>query len=148
MRSRLLRGLAMHLQANGIGVWKESGSYSAAEIGITLHAVPQQPDGIITLSAYGVDDDPALSDSIEGVQVRVRRGGANPTPTNDLADRIFNLLHGAHDFRLPSPDDDPGVWVVQCLRRSHVSGGQDQNNRWSDLQNFYITVHYPSANRT
>lgn len=148
MRNRFLWGVALLIDANTPAVWRPTGAYSSSEIGIVLHAVPQKPESVVTLSAYSVSDDPSLSDSVLGLQVRARRGGEDPTPTNDLADALFDLLHGLHDVDLPSPDADPGVRVVQMLRRSQVSGGQDQNKRWSDIQNFYATVHYPSINRT
>lgn len=148
MRNRFLKGVALHLAAHGIGIWGEDAAYSPGQLGIVLDARPQSPADVITLSAYTVDDDPSLSDTTLGLQVWVRRDGQDPRGKNDTADQVFDLLHGAHDFRLPSADGDPGVWVVQCLRRSQVSGGQDENGRWSDIQNFYVDVHYPSRNRT
>jgi len=144
----MLKGFAQLIEMHTIAVFKDSGSYASNEVGITIQAVPDQPDGVIALSAYSVTDDPTLSDSVFGLQARVRRGGANPTPTNDLADELFDLLHGLADFELPAVDGWAGVWVVSCERRSQVSGGQDRNNRWSDIQNFHVTIHAPSANRT
>lgn len=147
LRTRMLKGFAQLIDMHTNAVWLESGSYAEGVIGITIQAVPERPDGVVTLSAYSVTDDPALSDSVIGLQVRVRRGGANPTPTNDLADELFDLLHGLSDFELPAVEDERGVWVVSCVRRSQVPGGQDGNRRWSDIQNFYVTIHAPSAHR-
>lgn len=148
MRTRFLKGVALHLDGHGIGVWRDGGKHPDGELGIVLQGRPQSPVDIISLSAYTVTDDPAMSDTTLGLQVWVRRDGQNPATTNRTADDVFDLLHGSHDYRLPSPDADPGVWVVQCLRRSQVSGGQDENDRWADIQNFYVDVHYPSRNRT
>ncbi|WP_293782601.1 minor capsid protein [uncultured Aeromicrobium sp.] len=147
MRNRFLQGVALHLSMHGIGTYAEDGLYADGDLGIVLHARPQSPPDVISLSAYTVDDDPSLSDTTLGLQVWVRRDSQDPTVTSGTADAVFDLLHGAHDFRLPSPDDEPGVWVVQCLRRSQVSGGQDESDRWADIQNFYVTIHYPSAHR-
>lgn len=151
MDELFLTGIARHLAAHGTGVWDADGAYTGDQLGIVLQARPASPANIISLSAYGVDDDPSLSDSVVGLQVWVRRDGHDPRPVGRTAGEVFDLLHGAHDFRLPplTNADEPGdgVWVVQCLRRSHVSGGQDENGRWADVQNFYATIHRPSTHR-
>lgn len=142
----LLTGLAAYLQTAGIGTWNTSGLYTATQTGIVLGTVPQTPDRIVTLTAYTVDDDASLSDSVVGVQVRCRWGGSDPRPVDDLADSIFALLHGNTAFTLGS--GATAVTVVQCLRSSGVSLGQDANNRWSSVANYYLTVHRPSTNRS
>jgi hypothetical protein len=140
----LLTGLAAYLAAGGIGAtWTTSGAYTPLQTGIVLGNVPQSPDRIITLTAYGVDDSPALSDSVLGVQVRCRWGGQDPRPVDDLADSIYNLLHGKTALTLST-----GVTVVQCLRQSATTLGQDENGRWSNSSNYYVTAHRPSTNRT
>lgn len=140
----LLTGLAAYLQTAGIGTWSTSGAYTVGQTGIVLGTVPQAPDRVITLTAYSVRDNAALSDSVVGVQTRCRWAGQDPRPVDDLADRIFDLLHGMTHTTLSG-----GVHVVQCLRQSGpVSLGQDQNGRWSNSSNYYLTVHRPSANRT
>lgn len=138
----LLTGLAVHLAANGIGAWSPTGAYTAGQTGIVLATVPASPDSIVTITGYGVSDDPSLSDSVQGVQFITRSAGGDPRPVDDLADSIFDLLHGATGLTLTT-----GVRVTQCLRRSHVSLGQDGNRRWSRSENFYLNVHRPSLNR-
>ena len=143
----LLTGLAVYLAAGGLGAtWSPNGTYTALQTGIVLGTVPQTPDRIITLTSYAVDDAPALSDSTLGVQVRCRWNGADPRPVDDLADAIFTLLHGKTGLTLGSGAS--AVTVVQCLRNSAVTFGQDTNGRWSNAQNFYLHVHRPSTNRT
>jgi hypothetical protein len=140
----LLTGLAAYIAAGGVGAtYSTSGAYTVLQTGIVLGTVPQAPDRVITLSAYGVDDSPALSDSTIGVQVRCRWGGQDPRPVDDLQDAIYNLLHGATGITLST-----GVKIVQCLRRSAVTLGQDENARWSNASNYYLTVHRPSTHRT
>ena len=140
----VLEGLADLLHNASIGTWGTSGAYSASDTGIVLGVVPQAPDRIITLTAYGVSgDDPSLSDSEIGVQVRCRWSGQDPRDVNDLDDTVFSALHGRKEFTLST-----GVRVVQCLRHSGpVSLGQDENNRWSTSSNYYLTVHRPSTYR-
>jgi hypothetical protein len=139
----LLNGLAVELHNAGIGTWNTTGIYTSGQTGITLGNVPPTPDRCITLTAYGVTDSPALSDSKIAVQVRCRWEGLDPRPVNDLADLVFALLHGKTTLALST-----GVKVVQCRRHSQAPLGLDDANRWSNVQNFYLTVHRPSTNRT
>ncbi|GAW50613.1 MULTISPECIES: phage tail terminator protein [unclassified Nocardioides] len=139
-----LEGFAQLLAADPVaGVWNSSGVYAAGETGIILGGLPQSPDQVIALTAYGVTDDPSLSDSTIGLQLTTRWGGQDPRAVGRLTSRCFAKLHGLHDFDLVT-----GVHVVQCLRRSWTSIGQDQGNRWRTTQNFYVDVHRPSVNRT
>ena len=144
-RSNLLTGLAVHIAAAGIeATWTPSGVYGVLDTGIVLGTIPQTPDRIITLSAYGVSDDPSLSTSVLGVQVRCRWGGSDPRPVDDLSDAIFNLLHGAQHITLST-----GVHIVQIpLNSGPTSLGQDQNGRWATVSNYYATTHRPSTHRT
>jgi hypothetical protein len=139
----LLIGHAVLLASAGLGTWSTTGVYTTTQTGIVLGTVPQGPDRVITLSAYGVADDPSLSDSVMGLQVRCRWGGQDPRYVDDLADSIFAYLHGKEAYTLST-----GIVVVQCHRISGpVSLGQDENRRWSNVQNFHLTVHRPSTNR-
>jgi len=142
--TNLLTGLAVYLAAAGIGAtWNASGAYGVLDTGIVLGTLPQTPDRVICLTAYGVSDSPSLSDSVLGVQVRCRWGGADPRPVDDLNDSIFSILHGKTAFTLST-----GVVVVQALRQSTASLGQDEGRRWSMTANYYLTVHRPSTYRT
>lgn len=144
--TRFLEGFAQLLATASVATWKSTGVYAAAETGIVLGGLPQSPDRVIAVAAYGVDDDPALSDSTIGLQVTTRWGGQDPRPVGDLTGQVFEELHGRHDFDLLTGADV--VHVVQCLRRSWTSLGQDANQRWRVVQNFYVTTHRPSAHRT
>lgn len=140
----LLTGLAQLLEDKSIGAWRPDGTpYAAGETPIILGDVPQAPDRVITLTAYVVDDDPSLSDSVLGVQARYRTTGREQRATDDLADDVFDAWHGLHDVVLST-----GVHVVELLRRSGAPLGKDASNRWSRSDNYYATVHRPSANRT
>jgi len=109
--------------------------------------MPQGPDRIIALTPYGVGDDPSLSDSVMGLQVRTRWGGANPTLVADLDDLIFDYLQTKTNWTVGS--GAAAVTIVQCLRKSGpVSLGQDASLRWSLSSNYYLDVWRPSTNRT
>lgn len=142
-QTEFLTGFAVLLDAAALGDWNPSETYGGAETAITLRKMPQAPDRIICLSAYGVMDDASLSTSVMGLQVRCRWSGQDPRPVDDLADELFDLLHGREHLELST-----GVHIVLCLRQSYAPLGQDQNGRWENASNFYCTVHRPSTNRT
>lgn len=139
----LLTGLAQFIAGAAIGTWRANGAYTANETAIVIDTIPATPDRVITLSDYPVSDDPTLSDSVIGVQVRTRWGGQDPRPTKDLDSSIFALLHG-----MPAINLVGGVHVVSCFRRSGASLGEDANSRWMRSSNYYLTVHRPSTNRS
>lgn len=138
-----LEGFAQLLASAGAGTWRSNGVYAPAETAIVLGGLPASPDRVVALASYAVDDDPSLSDSVIGLQLTTRWGGQDPRAVGRLTSRCFDALHGLHDTDLPT-----GVRVVQCLRRSATSTGQDANQRWRTVQNFYVTTHRPSAHRT
>ena len=138
----LLVGFAQLLADATVGTWSTSAAYSAGDKGITLQVLPTSPDDVIALSTYPVTDDPTLSDSVTGLQVMTRQTGADPRPTNDLADSVFDQLQG-----LAGVDLSTGLHVVFCEHRSGSLLGQDDNKRWSRSDNYYVTTHRPSPNR-
>jgi len=142
--TNLLTGLAVYIAAaSTIGAtWSPSAAYTSAQTAIMLGTIPPNPDNVITLTAYSVSDDPSLSDSVVGVQIRTRWSGQDPRLVNNLDAAIFNLLHGATHITLST-----GVVIVQCLRNSAASLGQDTNGRWMNSSNYHCFVHRPSTNR-
>lgn len=139
--SRLLTGLAEHLAAAGIAIWRPSGSYQASEVGIYIRAVPISPDRIITLAPYVVASPPGTADYTLGVQIRVR-GTKDPRATEDLADAIFDALDSAHGLLWG------GVPIVQVYRQSYAALGADSNGRWETSSNYYVEAMRPTNNRT
>lgn len=139
--SRLLTGLAQHLAAGGVGTWRASGIYTAAETGIMIRAIPPSPDRIITLAPYVVASPPGQADYTLGVQVRVR-GTQDPRAAEDTADAIFDLLDSAHGLTWG------GIPVVQVYRQSYAALGVDANNRWETSSNYYVQAMRPTAHRT
>lgn len=138
-----LEGFAQLLATAGVGTWSPAGSYTSAQTGIVIGLLPASPDRLIVLAAYGVTDDPSLSDTVQGLQVTTRWGGQDPREVSRLTAKVFNELHGLEQVILTG-----GVHVVDCYRRSHTSIGQDANGRWRTVQNFYCTVHRPSKHRS
>lgn len=137
----LLVGVAQLLAAREVAVWKPVDPYNDDEVGIVLGVPTQSPRSLVALAAYSNVDDPALSDSTVGVQVRVRGPGANPTPADDLADAVFDELQG---YRGDLPN---GIHVVYGKRTSTYPLGLDGNGRQERTDNYDLTVHRPSAHR-
>lgn len=141
-QTNLLTGMAQLLDATDVADWSPNGVYPADARAIFLKVIPQAPDTAISLTTYPVTSGAYLSDSVTGLQVRCRTGGQDPRPVDDLADAIFDQLHGLHDVTLAS-----GLRVVQCLHQGGGSLGQDDLKRWGRSDNFYVTTWRPSLNR-
>lgn len=139
----LLSGIAQLLEDTGQGTWKPTGAYATDDpTPIIIKSVPASPDRVITLSEYSVSDDPTLSDSVKGLQVRFR-AGRDPRTVDDMADDAFDVLHGLQGVELST-----GVLIVQSYRQSSALLGADDNGRHERSDNYYLTVHRPSTHRT
>lgn len=140
--SRLLTGLAEHLAAAGVGVWRPAGAYTAGEVGITIRSVPQSPDQVLTLAAYPIGSTlPGLADHRTAIQIRIR-GTTDPRVCDDLADAVYELLDGASRLAWG------GIAVVQVWRQSYTSLGDDTNGRWERSENYYLDTMRPTNNNT
>ena len=139
----LLNGLAVYLAAQSVGTWKPTTAYTSGETAIVIGKIPQDPGRVIALNSYAVSDHASLSDSVRGVQIRTRWDSEDKRKVDDLDALIFNLLHGKAWLRLTT-----GVLVVLSVRNSWATLGQDANDRWSNVANYYMTCHRPSTNRT
>lgn len=128
------------VEGGELGKW---GTFGLADTGIVDGGLPATPDNVYALASYSLTDDPTLSDSMIGLQVTARAKGQDPRPTGRMTARVYDQLHGLTNVLLPG-----GVYVVQCYRRSWTGLGQDENNRWREVSNFYVTVHRPSKYRT
>jgi hypothetical protein len=141
-QSDFTAGIAQLLATANVAVWNPTGTYAPTDTGIMVEVVPPAPDNVVMLAHYVVQDDPTLSDSVIGLQVHTRTGGQDPRTTSDLADAVFDQLHGLHDLTLST-----GVRVVEIVRRSGAFIGQDELQRWSRTDNYYATVYRPGPNR-
>ncbi len=142
----LLTCLAQHLEDTGVANWHPEGVYATTDPkpAIYLKAIPgtNSPDRAYALTYYDVDSDAGLSNDIAGIQVRAR-GTKDPRVVDDLADAVFDVLHGAEQLRL-GPEALP---VVKVWRVSHTSIGQDANSRWETTSNFYLHVARTTPHR-
>lgn len=141
--SQLLTGLAALLDAGDAGTWRASGAYTSSETAIVIRAVPQQPDRLITLAAYPLGSDlPGMADHTVGVQVRCRGLPDDPRSVQDIDDAVFDLLDSLGRATVGT------VQVVDMVRRSYTSLGQDGNRRWETSSNYTVEAMRPTAHRT
>ncbi|MFI6182532.1 minor capsid protein [Nonomuraea sp. NPDC051191] len=141
---KLLTGLAQLLAAGGVGDWDPDGVYTSAQTALTIGGLPPSPDGAIALAMYGTGtslDDPVNADTVVQVQARMR-GGADPRLVDDLADGVYDQVHGLADTRLVT-----GVFVLLAQRRIVAPLGRDDSGRWERADSYELTVHWPTRHR-
>jgi len=137
----LLTVVAQLLASTGVAVWKPTGAYTDSEVGIVLGVPTQSPPAQVALAAYGTSDDPALSDSVVQMQVRMRAAGADVRKVDDLADTVFDALQGLRGATVGSGR------LVYARRHSTLPLGVDGNGRFERTDNYTLTVHRPSTHR-
>lgn len=140
--SRLLVGLAEHIDAAGIAAWRPTGAYLASEIGIHMRDIPPDPDTVIVLAEYPIGTAlQGMADHLTGVQIRLR-GTADARVCDDLADALFDLLDsltGARWGEIP---------IVDMWRQSYTALGHDPKRRWERSENYHIHAMRPTSNNT
>ena len=130
----LLDGLARLLAEQNVGTYRPDGRYAPGETALTIAAVPPAPDRVICLTAYPVQDSPALTDCLTGIQVRTR-AGTDPREVDVLDDAAFDVLHGA----------GPHTWGaarVQLLYRTASAPiGADDAGRMERTSTYFVRAH-------
>lgn len=129
----LLRGVAEHLHTEGVGVYREHGTYTPSETGIYLRRVPPAPDSAITIASYDVEDTrlPAVTYSLQ-IRYRAPAGAEHADTVDELAEDVFWVLHGAK-HRVWA-----GVEIADVTRVSAVPLGVDENGRPERADNYRI----------
>lgn len=144
--NNLLVGLAEELAARGVARWQPTGAYAATGLPpVFLRALGDRPDAAVSLAAYGDPDyeDAGLSDVVQGVQIRTR--AATPDACDDLADAIWDVLHGAEMLRLGTGAAQVATTLIR--RRSTAALGRDAAGRFERVDNYYVNASRPNANR-
>ncbi|WP_307821874.1 minor capsid protein [Streptomyces coffeae] len=133
----LVEGLAQLLAADGIGTWHANGAYTAAEVGITVTAVPDAPDQIIAITPYSVDDSSGTTDVVQGIQIRFR-AGPDPRVLLEREDAVYELLHMREHTTLG------GIHVALMWRQSLAWIGADDRGRQELTANYYLRPVRPA----
>lgn len=133
----LFDGYARLLAEAGVGVYRDTGVYTAAETGLTIASIPDAPDRIVCLTPYDVDSTSGTTDVIEGLQVRIR-AGTDPRAALDLEDAVFALLHMREHAVIG------GVPVALSWRQSWSWIGADVRRRQELTANYYLRLNRTS----
>lgn len=136
--SDLVRGLARHLQANGIGRYIEDDDlesvFASTDTALVAKTLPPSPDRVIALNTYSPTDDPVLPNGSIMVQVRFRGRRGDVYDVDDLGDAVFDLLHGARYLDLI-----PGQPAISRVhRQSSLQIGEDGNGRMERTDNYEL----------
>lgn len=115
-------------------------AYRPDQVGIYVDSYPEGPGGSVTITDYTVSDDPSLSDSVMGIQVTIKH--QDRLKVRAISGDLFNLFHGRWGGMLGT------VTLVSALRASGTNTGQDSNERQGRIDNYYLTLHRPSAHRS
>jgi hypothetical protein len=126
----LLTGIAVLLDAEGLGTYSPDDVLPDDATAIVLARVPDTPDRVICLTPYPVADDDTAN-AITGIQVRMR-AGTDPTALVQLGNDLFGLLHNRQHYTA-------GTARVQLSwRQSQAWIGQDDRGRMELTANFYF----------
>lgn len=128
--SQLLDGIAGLLADAGVGLWQPDGVIDNPDTGIFRGVMPDQPERALGLTAYPVEDTD-LTDTITGVQIRMR-AGRDPDAIDDMADEVWNALHNRRHYVIN------GVPVALSWRQSQAWIGQDAHGRMELTANYYF----------
>jgi hypothetical protein len=143
----LLTGLAEHMDAAGVGQWQPTGAYTAASPPpIMLRTLPEGFDRAYAIGSFAEveTEDAGLADVTVGVQIR-SRGGADPDDVEEVADAVWDLLHGARMAVLGS--GLTAVYTSLIYRRSTALLGTDRQGRYERACNYYVLAARPNAHR-
>jgi hypothetical protein len=134
----VLRGVAAHLAASGIGYWSETEPAPTGATLIALKRLPDSPDRAVAVSVYGMDLDAVLPDVELPVQVLARSPGV-VDDVDDLADDVVTAMHGVHHATWGA------LRVQRCVHTSTAPLGADRNGREERSDNFLITTLRPTG---
>ncbi|MFJ4009467.1 minor capsid protein [Streptomyces sp. NPDC090026] len=132
----LLEGLADLMDGEALGSYRPDEALPAGSTAIVLGRMPPDPDRVIALNAYPVEDTD-LSDAITAVQARFR-AGTDPRQVDTAADQLFDLLHNRRHYTLR------GIHVALSWRQSQAWIGQDTHGRMELTANYYFRTTRPS----
>lgn len=136
--SDLLGGIATVLNTASVVTWRSDGSvYLSTETAVAFRVQPASPDRCVTLTNYLATDEVLQARSRLAVQLRFRGSRGDTLDVDDLADSAFQVLQTLTGVQMGS------VWLIQLLRTSVASLGQDDSRRSERADNYYADVNTP-----
>jgi hypothetical protein len=132
----LLVGLARAIADADLGVWNEDAVYTTEQRGIVLHAFPETPDELISLTLIRPEysrPSPTADRRLVRTSVQIRwRIRGNPLDGIDLFDALNHLI----DQKRLDFDGQP----FRGEYRNFAPTGQDSNHRVSFSSNWQLNA--------
>lgn len=138
-------GMAATLGAVSGFTWDPTGAYDpTVPRCIYLMNAPDDAVSPVVLTPYPLADDPALSDSTIGLQVRTRSAGRNIRDLWNTDDAIDDALLGLYPVTLPS-----GIAVTALTKTSTMPPIREDGSlqRWWHTANHTALIYRPSTHR-
>lgn len=127
----LITGIGELLGTAGVGKW--GGPFVTTDTAIVIDSLGSTPDKGIALTLYDVEHT-ALTDSVMGLQCRVRGRPNNRTDAKDILDALFDTLHDLKNTEIG------GVPIVRAWWQSGANLGPDTANRPEHTANYYLQI--------
>lgn len=138
----LLVGVAELLDTAGAGTWNGLGVAAATgptDTAIALRQTPPDPDRSITLTDYPVTSNARLTDTVTGVNIRVR--GRTPSQASATAAAVYAALHALGRTALGTAPNV--ILVTDAYLQSEAQVGPDNNGRAVRSINYYVSWNRP-----
>lgn len=131
----LLTALSWRLHAAGVAVFNPSGIYDSADTAVTWKVLPGEPDRVLALNVYSLEESPNPADSTRVFRVQLRgRSGGDPVAVDDLLDAAHTALEAHHA-------EWSGLRIDRSHRISVAQMGADSNRRQERADNYEIRTH-------
>lgn len=134
----LVTGIGELLHAAGVGKWNPP--FATTDTAIVVDALPSAPDRAIALTLYDVEHAGG-TDTVMGLQCRVRGTPGNRTTAKDILDSLFTTLHDLEHVTIG------GVPVVRIWWQSGSPLGTDTSNRQEYTANYYLQLTRSGTHR-
>ncbi|CAL9607490.1 hypothetical protein SUDANB95_05519 [Actinosynnema sp. ALI-1.44] len=137
----VLEQFLMLAEQRGLGVYAPTGTGGT----LYLDELPDTPDLAVALARYGgTESDSRLPYDEIAMQWRVRGSHQDRRTAANLAQRIYDELHGMGSRALPG-----GTWMVDLIgtQGGPVYIGKDPKHRPEWTVNMRAEVHRPTVHR-
>jgi hypothetical protein len=136
--TNLLTGIGELLDAENVGAW--GGPFAPTDTAIVIDSLGATPDKGIALTLYDVEHT-AGTDSVMGLQCRVRGNPKDRTAAKDILDRLLDTLHDLEAVTIG------GVPIVRIWWQSGANLGPDALNRPEHTANYYLQITRTGTHR-
>ncbi len=136
--TNLLTGVGELLHTASVGKW--GGPFAPTDAAIVIDSLGSTPDKGIALTLYDVEHT-AGTDTVMGLQCRVRGNPKDRTAAKDILDALLDTLHGLEHTTIG------GVPIVRIWWQSGANLGPDALNRPEHTANYYLQITRSGTHR-